>query len=82
VILPAKPLLRGNGRDTRRRAQSISTLEQRIREQEMTIQRLSGEVQKAGEAQALERVHQLSWQLAQAQAGLEALMEEWEKVAA
>ena len=81
VILPTKLLLRGNDRETRRRAQSISMLEERIRKQEMTVQRLSGEVQKAGEAQALERVHELSWQLAQAQAALESLMDEWEKVA-
>jgi hypothetical protein len=56
-------------------------LEERIREQENTVQRLSRELQKAGESLAFERLNQLSSQFAQAQANLDQLMAEWEKTA-
>ena len=50
--------------------------------QEVAIQRLSVELQKAGAAHASDRVQKLSWELAKAQAALDQLMVEWEKVAA
>jgi ATP-binding cassette subfamily F protein 3 len=81
VVLPPKPLLRGNDKETRRRVQSMELLEERIHEQENTIQRLSAELQRAGDKQAYERVSKLGWQIAQAQAALDELMAEWEKVA-
>ena len=81
LILTEKPLARDNSRETRQRMQSLEMIEERIREQENAIQRLSGELQKAGVAQHHEKVHKLSWQVAQAQAALEKLMSEWDKLA-
>jgi len=82
VLLEKKPLLRGDNRDTRRKIESIETLEGRIREQEGAIQRLSRDLQKAGKAQAFERTHELSQKLAQAQTSLENMIAEWEKLVA
>ncbi|MGE5222413.1 MAG: ribosomal protection-like ABC-F family protein [Omnitrophica WOR_2 bacterium] len=81
AILLEKPMLRGNGKETRKRAQSLEMLEGRIREQEAALQRLSGELQKAGTARSFDRIQKLSWQTAQAQARLDSLMEEWEQLA-
>jgi TolA-binding protein len=81
VILPPKPLVRDNSKETRQRTQAIAQLEERIRQQESTIQRLSGELQNAGQVQAFENMHRLSWQIAQSQAALDKLVAEWEKVA-
>ncbi len=82
VLLPPKPLARDNSKETRRRMLSLSLLEEKIREHEASIQRLSSELQRAGDAQNYERAHKLSWQIAQAQNALEQLMGEWEKLAA
>jgi ATP-binding cassette subfamily F protein 3 len=82
VILPPRPLQRGNDKETRRRMQSMELLEERIREQENAIQRLSSELQRAGDKQAYESVAKLGWQIAHAQAALDELLVEWEKVAA
>jgi ATP-binding cassette, subfamily F, member 3 len=82
VLMPERPMVRDNSKETRRRVQSLALLEERIHEQELAIQRLSAELQKAGEAQAFERIRKLSAQIAQSQASLESLMAEWEKVAA
>jgi len=60
-------------------------LEERIRDQELAIQRLSRELQKAGAAsngRAYERIQHISGQIAQAQATLERLMAEWETMVA
>jgi ATP-binding cassette subfamily F protein 3 len=81
VLMPVKPMLRGNDKDTRRKAQSLSMIEERIHEKEREIQHLSNELQKAGTAHAFEHAHQLGWQVAQAQAALDDLMVEWEKLA-
>jgi ATP-binding cassette subfamily F protein 3 len=81
ILLAPKPMLRDNSRETRRKALQLETLEGRIREQETAIQRLSLDLQKAGEKQAFERINQISWKVAQAQAALEELMSEWEKLA-
>ena len=81
VILPPKPLVRDNSKATRQRSQAIAQLEERIHQQESTIQRLSAELQKAGQVQSFEHMHRLSWQIAQSQAALESLVAEWEKVA-
>ncbi len=82
VLLPPKPLIRGSDKETRRRIQSIEQLEERIRDKEFTIQRLSAELQRAGEKQSFDRLHKLGWELAQAQSALDSLMAEWEKEAA
>lgn len=81
VILPSKPLVRDNSKATRQRTQAIAQLEERIHQHETTIQRLSAELQKAGQVQAFENMHRLSWQIAQSQAALDQLVAEWEKVA-
>ncbi len=82
IILPPKPLMRANSKETRRRALELEQLEERIREQESLIQRLSAELQKiAGNSRDFEKVQQISWQVAQAQTKLENLLSEWEKTA-
>jgi ATP-binding cassette subfamily F protein 3 len=82
VLLPVRPMMRDNSKETRQRAQSLALVEERIREKELAIQQLSSELQRAGEKQAFERMQKLSWQVAQAQAALDSLMSEWEKLAA
>jgi ATP-binding cassette subfamily F protein 3 len=81
TLLPSKPLLKVDSREAKRKAETLAQLEERIREQESTIQRLSSELQRAGEKQTFERMQNLSWQIAQSQARLETLMGEWEKLA-
>jgi ATP-binding cassette subfamily F protein 3 len=81
ILLQPKPLMRDNSKETRQRALDLSMLEERIREQESTIQRLSGEMQKAGDKKSFDHIQKLSWQVAQAQARLENLMAEWERLA-
>ena len=81
VLLP-KPLIKADGREARKRIAALEMVEERIHEQERNIQRLSREMQKAGEAKLHEKVHQLSWKVAQAQNTLEDLLKEWEKLAA
>ena len=88
IILTPKPLARDNSRQTRRKQETLAMFEERIREQERTIQSLSREVEAAGKAiaagekKAFERMQKLSGQMAQAQAKLDALMTEWERLAA
>ncbi|HEX9018264.1 MAG TPA: ATP-binding cassette domain-containing protein, partial [Anaerolineaceae bacterium] len=82
ILLAPKPLVRDNSKQTRQRMLDLSMLEERIREKETDIRRLSGELQKAGENGSFDRINKLSWQIAQAQAALETLMAEWEKLAA
>jgi len=84
IILPPKPMARDNSKETRRRTQELEMLEGRIREQESAIQRLSAELQKIGETtngRAYDKMQKISWEVAQAQAALENLLQEWEKVA-
>ena len=81
TLLPQRSMAHDNSRETRRRAQALDLLEGRIREQETAVQKLSRELQRAGENQAFDRLNQLSSQFAQAQAALDQLMEEWEKTA-
>ncbi|MBN2386986.1 MAG: ABC-F family ATP-binding cassette domain-containing protein [Anaerolineales bacterium] len=80
LLLSPKPLTRDNSRETRRREQSLDQVEARVRQQETTLKRLSAELQKAGSSQ-FERVQELGWQVARAQARLEELMHEWEALA-
>ena len=80
MILPARPLVRTNDSQTRQRTQTLDQVEERIRAREQQIQQLSRALQKAGEAHAFPRLNQLSWQIAEAQAELEKLMTEWEKL--
>jgi ATP-binding cassette subfamily F protein 3 len=83
AVILNKPLLRVDGKEARQRAQALARLEERIRQQEESVRSLSGELQRAGggNGNSYERLRQLSGQVAQAQAKLEDLLEEWEKVA-
>jgi ATP-binding cassette subfamily F protein 3 len=80
TILSPRPMARDNSKETRKRQEALAQLEQRIREQEASVQRISGELQKAGAA-SFDKVHKLSEQMAQAQARLDDLMNEWERLA-
>jgi len=75
ILLSPRPLMRDNSKDTRRKVQNL--IEERIREQETTLQRLSVELQKAGNSQ-FGRIQELGWQVARAQSRLDELMHEWE----
>jgi ATP-binding cassette subfamily F protein 3 len=77
-----KPLLKVDGRADKKRMQAMQRVEENIRLQETAIQRLTQEMQRAGTQQAHDKVHQLSWKVAQAQSTLDDLMVEWEKLAA
>lgn len=68
-------------REIRKQVENMERLENRIREQERMIQKLSGDLRKASEAKAFEKANQISWQLAKAEAALETMMAEWEKIA-
>jgi ATP-binding cassette subfamily F protein 3 len=81
ALMPPKPLLRKDSHEARRLAEMLVMLEERIHKQEQTVQRLSGQLHEAGELKAVERVNELSWQVAHAQVALDGLMEEWEKLA-
>jgi hypothetical protein len=70
-------LARDNSKETRRRTQTLGLIEERIRKQESTLQHLSAELQKASPGQ-FDRLQELGWQVARAQAHLEELMQEWE----
>ncbi len=80
MMLPSKPMVRDNSKETKRRTEALSMIEERIREQETAIQRLSAELQRTNGSN-YDRLQKLSWQLAQSQAKLESLMGEWEKLA-
>ncbi len=88
ILMPARPMVRDNSKDTKRRTETLTMIEERIREQETAIQRLSRELEKVGKANAsgekrsYEQMEKLSWQVAQAQAKLESLMSEWERLVA
>ncbi len=79
MLLKPKPMARDNSRDTRRRQQTLNLLEKRIREQELAVQKISQELHYAG-GRNYEAVNKLSWKYAQAQAELEKLTGEWERL--
>ena len=58
----------------------LAALEERIARQEASLQRLSQELQSAGQAQSFDQVHSLSWKYARAQADLEKLLAQWEEL--
>jgi ATP-binding cassette subfamily F protein 3 len=81
IILPPRPLARDNSRQTRKRQEALSLIENRIREAELAVQRLASEMQRPGNRWSYEQIRAMSTQYAQAQARLESLMGEWEKLA-
>ncbi len=81
TLLTPRPLARDNSHQTRKRELAIAQLEERIRDQESIIQRLSEALQRSGLAGDSDQTRETGWQLAHAQAELDQLMTEWEKVA-
>jgi len=81
TILPPRPMARDNSRETRRRQEELDKVEERIRSQEAVLQKLSRELQKAGEKQSYQHLHELSWQVSKTQASLDELMTQWEQLA-
>jgi ATP-binding cassette subfamily F protein 3 len=81
IILPPKPLARDNSRETRKRQEALSLIENRIREAELAVKRIASEMQRPGNRWSYEQIRNMSTQYAQAQARLESLMGEWEKLA-
>jgi ATP-binding cassette subfamily F protein 3 len=80
MIIPSKPMARDNSRDTRRKQQALDRLEVKIREQEESVRRISRELQHAGGSKGFEVINDLSWKFAKAQAELDKLTREWEKM--
>jgi len=81
IILPPKPLVRDNSRETRKRQEALALIESRIRDAELAVQRIASEMQRPGNRWSYEQIREMSTQYAQAQARLESLMGEWEKLA-
>jgi len=82
VIMAPKPKARDNSRETQKHQQALARLEGRIQEQEMRMNQLNKDIQKASSDQPYGQVKVLSLEYAQAQTEMEDLMEEWEKLAA
>lgn len=81
-VLPPRPIVRQDGIAARRKMEALAQLEERIYQKELVVQRLTRELQEAGQWKNFESVHSLSRKVAQAQAMLEGLLEEWERLAA
>lgn len=82
MLLQNAPMARDNSKKTRQLSQALEQLEERIREKEKDIQQLSRDLQKAGSKGVFEHMHELSNQMAQAEAKLDDLLKEWEKLVA
>ena len=80
MLLPSKPLVRNNGQETRRLQQTLDRLEGRIRDQEHAVQILSQDLRHASGSKSFEIINDISWKYAKAQAELEKLTHEWEKL--
>jgi ATP-binding cassette subfamily F protein 3 len=80
-MLPkSKPMVRDNSQQTKRLHQALEKLEGKIREQEQEVQRISKALHHASGSKGFEVVNDLSWRYARAQADLEKLTGEWEKL--
>ena len=55
-------------------------MEVRIHEQEQSVQRISQELHHASGSKGFETINDLSWKYAKAQAELDKLTHEWEKL--
>jgi ATP-binding cassette subfamily F protein 3 len=80
ILLTSKPLAHDNSQDTRRLQQALERLEKQIREQEVVVQHFSQQLHHAGGSKGFETINELSWKYAKAQAELEKLTGEWEKL--
>jgi ATP-binding cassette subfamily F protein 3 len=76
----ARPLIRLDGREARKKAEALALVEGRIHDKESEVQRLYSAIQQASEKQDFLQAGRLGQQLAQAQATLESLMVDWEKL--
>ncbi|MFZ6026217.1 MAG: ribosomal protection-like ABC-F family protein [Chloroflexota bacterium] len=81
LLLAPKPLVRDNSRETRKRQEALGRIEERIREQEEKVKRLASEMQHPGKRWSYDQIHAKSEEYARAQARLEELLGEWEKLA-
>ena len=81
AVLLNKPIIKVDGRESRKRAEYLDLLENRIQHQEKAVIKLSQEMQKAGRTQSFDRMSQISQEISKAQAALDQLMTEWEKTA-
>ncbi len=81
TLLPHKRMVRGDSFAARKHLEALGRLEDRIREQEALVQKLSRKLQANHQPQAYDKINELSWQFAQAQVELDRLMGEWEKMA-
>lgn len=81
TFLPHRRPVHAPSKEARKQIENMERLENRIREQERMIQKLSGELRRASESKAFEKTNQISWQLAKAEAALDTMMSEWEKAA-
>jgi ATP-binding cassette subfamily F protein 3 len=81
AIRPSRPMARDNSKDTRRREERLDLLEGRIHTQENILRKAIHDLQKAGENGVYEEINQLGINVSKAQAVLDDLMAEWEKLA-
>jgi ATP-binding cassette subfamily F protein 3 len=81
VLLPFRPLLRGDSYAARKHLEAMDRLENRIRDQESLVKKLSHNLQNHPQKQSFEKVNDLSWKLAQAQIELDKMIGEWEQLA-
>jgi ATP-binding cassette subfamily F protein 3 len=82
VILSPRPQARDNSRQTQKRQQALSRLEERIQAQESTMRHMNNALRKSGNSLPYDQLQALSMEYAQAQSEMEDLIEEWEKLAA
>lgn len=81
AIGPQRPLIKADGRENRKRLETLDRLEEKIRQQEAQVQILSRKLQNDNKPLPYEKIQTLSRQYAQAEAELERLMGEWEGMA-
>ncbi len=81
ILLKTTELPRDNSRATKKRMLALEQVEERIREYERKIKKLSKQLEKAGVSGNFEEMNTLSRDIAKTQAHLEELLHEWEKLA-
>ena len=77
MLLKPVPMVRDNSKETRKRTLRLEQLEERIRELEKEIQSCSRELNKISQKGMFEKMHNISNQMAHAQATLDELLHEW-----
>jgi ATP-binding cassette subfamily F protein 3 len=81
ILLKTTELPRDNSRATKKRMLALEQVEERIRDNELKIKKLSKQLEKAGASGAFEEMNTVSRDIAKTQAHLEELLHEWEKLA-